>query len=170
LTKKYGIAPEDIIFDPLVFPCATGDENYIGGAVETVEGIRVIKQALPDVRTILGISNVSFGLPAGAREVVNSVFLYYCTKAGLDLAIVNAEKLERFASIPEHERELAENLLFQHPPKHVPAGHPQAELLRAATPDWREQRKEQRAAINQFHIAAIAEHFRTATKKEKQRA
>src|SRR6266567_5214222 len=99
LTKKYGIAPEDIIFDPLVFPCATGDENYIGGAVETVEGIRVIKQALPDVRTILGISNVSFGLPAGAREVVNSVFLYYCTKAGLDLAIVNTEKIERFASI-----------------------------------------------------------------------
>ena len=61
---------------------------------------------------MLGISNVSFGLPAGAREVVNSVFLYYCTKAGLDLAIVNAEKLERFASIPEEERRLAENLLF----------------------------------------------------------
>src|SRR6266699_3802430 len=82
LTEKYGLEPEDIIFDPLVFPCATGDENYIGGAVETIEGIRLIKQALPDVRTILGISNVSFGLPAGAREVVNSVFLYYCTKAG----------------------------------------------------------------------------------------
>src|SRR5271157_3221843 len=114
LTKKYGMAPEDIVFDPLVFPCATGDENYIGGAVETMEGIRLIKQALPDTRTILGISNVSFGLPAGAREVVNSVFLYYCTKAGLDLAIVNAEKLERFASIPEHERRLAEDLLFQH--------------------------------------------------------
>ncbi len=62
LTEKYGLGPEDIIFDPLVFPCATGDENYIGGAVETVEGIRLIKQALPDVRTILGISNVSFGL------------------------------------------------------------------------------------------------------------
>ena len=92
LTEKYGLAPEDIIFDPLVFPCATGDENYIGGAVETMEGIRLIKQALPDVRTILGISNVSFGLPPGAREVVNSVFLYYCTKAGLDLAIVNTER------------------------------------------------------------------------------
>src|SRR5215813_6524413 len=94
LTSKYGIAPEDIVFDPLVFPCATGDENYIGGAVETMEGIRLIKEALPDTRTILGISNVSFGLPAGAREVVNSVFLYYCTKAGLDLAIVNTEKVE----------------------------------------------------------------------------
>jgi 5-methyltetrahydrofolate--homocysteine methyltransferase len=167
LTKKYGMAPEDIIFDPLVFPCATGDENYIGGAVETMEGIRLIKEALPDTRTILGISNVSFGLPAGAREVVNSVFLYYCTKAGLDLAIVNAEKLERFASIPEHERRLAEDLLFQHKPKDLAADHPRAELLRDVPADWRQQTKEQKAAINQFHIAAITEHFRTTKKKEK---
>jgi 5-methyltetrahydrofolate--homocysteine methyltransferase len=170
LTTKYRMAPEDIIFDPLVFPCATGDENYIGGAVETVEGIRIIKQALPNVRTILGISNVSFGLPAGAREVVNSVFLYYCTKAGLDLAIVNTEKLERFASIPEYERELAENLLFQHPPKKVDVANPRAQLLKSAPADWREQNKEQRAAINQLHIAAITEHFRTTKKKEKLRA
>jgi len=170
LTKKYGMAPEDIVFDPLVFPCATGDENYIGGAVETMEGIRLIKQALPDTRTILGISNVSFGLPAGAREVVNSVFLYYCTKAGLDLAIVNTERLERFASIPEHERRLAEDLLFQHAAKEVPAGHPQSELLRNAPADWREQSKEQKAALNQFHIAAITEHFRTTKKKEKLKA
>jgi len=167
LTKKYGIAAEDIVFDPLVFPCATGDENYIGGAVETMEGIRLIKEALPDTRTILGISNVSFGLPAGAREVVNSVFLFYCTKAGLDLAIVNTEKIERFASIPDHERRLAENLLFQHAPKDIAAEHPQAELLRNAPEDWRKQSKEQKAAINQYHIAAIAEHFRTSKKKEK---
>jgi 5-methyltetrahydrofolate--homocysteine methyltransferase len=170
LTEKYGLAPEDIVFDPLVFPCATGDENYIGGAVETMEGIRLIKQALPDVRTILGISNVSFGLPAGAREVLNSVFLYYCTKAGLDLAIVNTERLERFASISPHERELAENLLFSHPPKDVPAEHSNAELLRDVPADWRKQRKEQRAAVNQYYIQAIAEHFRTATRKEKVRA
>jgi len=170
LTEKYGIDPEDIIFDPLVFPCATGDENYIGGAVETMEGIRAVKKAIPNVRTVLGISNVSFGLPAGAREVVNSVFLYYCTKAGLDLAIVNTEKLERFASIPEQERELAENLLFQHPPKQVPEAHSDSGLLRNAPADWREQSKEQRAAINKFHIARITEHFRTAKKKEKVRA
>src|ERR1700736_6114192 len=170
LTEKYGLGPEDIIFDPLVFPCATGDENYIGGAVETVEGIRLIKQALPDTRTILGISNVSFGLPPGAREVVNSVFLYYCTKAGLDLAIVNTEKLERFASILEHERRLAENLLFSHPPADIPADHSKAALLRNVPADWREQPKEQRAAVNQFHIAAITEHFRTAKKKDKARA
>jgi 5-methyltetrahydrofolate--homocysteine methyltransferase len=169
LTEKYGLAPEDIIFDPLVFPCATGDENYIGGAVETMEGIRLIKQALPDVRTILGISNVSFGLPPGAREVVNSVFLYYCTKAGLDLAIVNTEKIERFASIPAHERELAENLLFSHPPKSVPTDHSNPRILLGAPADWRLQTKEQRAAVNQFWIVAIAEHFRSAKKKEKAR-
>ena len=83
-----------------MFPCATGDTNYIGGAVETIEALRLIKQNIPYVKTVLGISNISFGLPAAAREVINSVFLYYCTKAGLDLAIVNAEKLERFASHP----------------------------------------------------------------------
>ena len=117
LTTKYGIPVEDIIIDPLVFPCATGDTNYIGGAVETIEAVRLVKREIPYVKTVLGISNVSFGLPAAAREVVNSVFLYHCTKAGLDLAIVNAEKLERFASLPEQERKLAENLLFNSPPE-----------------------------------------------------
>ena len=164
LTGKYGIAPEDIIIDPLVFPCATGDANYIGGAVETIEAVRLVKEHIPYVKTVLGISNVSFGLPAAAREVVNSVFLYYCTKAGLDLAIVNAEKLERFASIPEDERRLAESLLFNTPP----AGGP--EDLQLAPEDWRQQSLEQRAAINQFHIAAIAEHFRKTGARTKVRA
>ncbi len=113
LTEKYGMREEDLIFDPLVFPCATGDQNYIGSARETVEGIRLIKERLPHCRTTLGISNVSFGLPAAGREVVNSVFLYECTRAGLDLAIVNSEKLERYASIPAEERTLAEDVLFR---------------------------------------------------------
>lgn len=112
LTEDFGIREEDIIFDPLVFPCATGDVNYVGSAVETIEGIRLIREALPNTKTILGISNVSFGLPDAGREVLNSVFLYHCTKAGLDLAIVNSEKLERYASIPEQERHLAEDLLW----------------------------------------------------------
>jgi len=159
LTEKYGIPPEDIILDPLVFPCATGDENYIGGAVETIEAIRLIKEQIPYVKTILGISNISFGLPPAAREVVNSVFLYHATKAGLDLAIVNAEKLERFASIPPEERRLAENLLFNTPPPDLPAPE-----------DWRRQTRQQKIAINQFHIAAITEHFRKAGSKEKRRA
>jgi 5-methyltetrahydrofolate--homocysteine methyltransferase len=112
LVNKYGLSPEDLIFDTLVFPVGTGDEQYIGSAEETIEGIRLIKEALPGVHTILGVSNVSFGLPEAGREVLNSVFLYECTKAGLDYAIVNTEKLERYASIPAHERELAENLIY----------------------------------------------------------
>ena len=165
LTEKYGIAPEDIIIDPLVFPCATGDVNYIGAAVETIEGIRLVKEKVPFVKTVLGISNISFGLPASAREVVNSVFLYYCTKAGLDLAIVNAEKLERFASIPVEERRLAENLLFN-----SPAVDAADEALRNAPEDWRLQTAEQKAALNQWHIAAIADHFRQSVKRTKAQA
>jgi len=160
LTAKYGIPAADLIFDPLVFPCATGDENYIGGAVETIEGLRLIKVEIPDVKTVLGISNISFGLPPRAREIINSVFLYHCTKAGLDLAIVNAEKLERFASIPEAERRMSEALLFNTPPVGVPDGHRDAALLAGAPADWRQQSREQKIAVNQFHIAAITEHFR----------
>ncbi|MGC8792916.1 MAG: vitamin B12 dependent-methionine synthase activation domain-containing protein, partial [Bryobacteraceae bacterium] len=160
LTDKYGLPPEDIIIDPLVFPCATGDENYIGGAVETLEAVRLIKREIPYVKTILGISNVSFGLPPAAREVVNSVFLHQATRAGLDLAIVNTERIERFASIPEEQRRLADALLFNTPPGDVPTDHPQAELLRNAPADWRLQSPEQRVAINQYHIAAVAAHFR----------
>ena len=169
LTNQYGIAPEDIIIDPLVFPCATGDENYIGGAVETIESIRLIKQQIPYVKTVLGISNISFGLPAAAREIVNSVFLYHCTKAGLDLAIVNAEKLERFASIPEEERHLAEALLFNTPPVIFPADHPNSALLQSQHNDWTLQSRDQKVAINQFHIAAISEHFRGATGRQKKK-
>jgi len=112
LTTKYGVAAADIYFDALVFPVGTGDKNYIGSGVETIEGIRLIKQALPECKTILGVSNVSFGLPPAGREVLNSVFLYHCVQAGLDMAIVNSEKLERYPSIPEEERRLAEDLIW----------------------------------------------------------
>ncbi|PWU24828.1 MAG: methionine synthase [Candidatus Rokuibacteriota bacterium] len=112
LTEKYGLPARDLIFDALVFPVGTGDANYIGSAVETVEGVRAIKSRFPECKTILGISNASFGLPPAGREVLNSVFLYHCTKAGLDYAIVNSEKLERYASIPEEERHLAEDLIY----------------------------------------------------------
>ncbi|SDH08365.1 methionine synthase (B12-dependent) [Alteribacillus persepolensis] len=113
LVHKYGLNPTDIIFDPLVFPVGTGDEQYIGSAEATVEGIRLIKEHLPDCLTILGVSNVSFGLPPVGREVLNAAFMYYCTKAGLDYAIVNTEKVERYASIPEEEKEMARKLLFE---------------------------------------------------------
>ena len=112
LTEKYGVAPEDLIFDPLVFPAGTGDENYVGSGEETIEGVRLIRDALPRCKTVLGISNVSFGLPPSGREVLNSVFLYHCVQAGLDMAIVNSESMERYTSIPEEERRLAEDLIW----------------------------------------------------------
>jgi 5-methyltetrahydrofolate--homocysteine methyltransferase len=112
LTEKYEFPAEDILFDPLVFPCGTGDAKYVGSAEETIEGIRLIKAAFPESKTILGISNVSFGLPEAGREVLNSVFLYHATRAGLDLAIVNSEKIVRYPSIPDEEKRLAEDLLY----------------------------------------------------------
>jgi 5-methyltetrahydrofolate--homocysteine methyltransferase len=112
LTSDYGVPERDLVFDALVFPVGTGDANYVGSAVETIEGVRAIKARFPQCRTILGISNVSFGLPPAGREVLNGVFLYHCVKAGLDYAIINTERLERYPSIPEHERRLAEDLLW----------------------------------------------------------
>ena len=162
LTGSYGLAPQDLIFDPLVFPAASGDEAYIGGAVETLEGLRLIREAFPSSRTILGISNVSFGLPTAAREVVNSVFLYLATRAGLDLAIVNSERIERYASIPEAERRMAEALLTNAPPdaRDVPDDHADRHLLVEAPADWREQNPAERVAVNRFHIDRLAGHFR----------
>jgi 5-methyltetrahydrofolate--homocysteine methyltransferase len=112
LVHKYGLRPEDLIFDPLVFPVGSGDANYIGSALETIEGVRLITEAFPQCSTILGISNVSFGLPQAGREVLNAVFIHHCVKAGLTYAIVNTEKLERYASISPEELRLTEDLLF----------------------------------------------------------
>lgn len=142
LVNKYGLQPEDLIFDTLVFPVGTGDEQYIGSAKETIDGIRLIKEALPGVHTILGISNVSFGLPEAGREVLNSVFLYECTKAGLDYAIVNTEKVERYASIPEEERKLAEELIY----------NTNDETLAAFVAAFREKKVEKKEKISNLSL------------------
>lgn len=112
LVHTYGLRPEDLIFDPLVFPVGSGDANYIGSAMETIEGVRLITEEFPQSSTILGISNVSFGLPQAGRELLNAVFIHHCVKAGLTYAIVNTEKLERYASILPEELRLADDLLF----------------------------------------------------------
>ncbi len=112
LVNKYGLRPEDLIFDPLVFPVGSGDAAYIGSAVETIEGVRLITEEFPLCSTILGISNVSFGLPQAGREVLNAVFIHHCVKAGLTYAIVNTENLERYASIHPEELRLADDLIF----------------------------------------------------------
>ena len=119
LTEKYSIPETDIIFDPLVFPVGTGDQKYTASAEATIEGVRAISKRFPRCSTTLGISNVSFGLPPAGREVLNSVFLYHCIQAGLSMAIVNSERMERYASIPEVERNLCEDLIWQRTPNPI---------------------------------------------------
>ena len=112
LTEEMAFPAEDIWWDPLVFPCGTGDADYIGSAALTIEGVRALKAEFPLTKTVLGVSNVSFGLPPAGREVLNSVFLYHATQAGLDAAIVNTEGLARYAEVPPQDLELAERLIF----------------------------------------------------------
>src|SRR5690349_8399209 len=109
---EYGLAAEDLIYDALTFTLATGDPEWIDSGKETIEGIRLIKRELPGVSTILGVSNVSFGLTPEARAVLNSVFLHHCVDAGLDAAIVNPAHITPYAEIPAEERELANDLVF----------------------------------------------------------
>ena len=112
LTKKYGIDERDIIFDTLVFPIATGDQKYIGSAKHTVDAIKAIKREFPNVKTILGVSNISFGLPIAGREVLNTYFMDKAYEAGLDFAIVNTEKLIDLNNISNEELLLSEDILF----------------------------------------------------------
>jgi 5-methyltetrahydrofolate--homocysteine methyltransferase len=111
--KKYALRPEDLIFDPLTLPISTGQEDYRSAAIETLEAVRRIKLELPRSRTVLGVSNISFGLNAYARRVLNSVFLKEAVDRGLDTAIVNYSKIYPLYKIPEVEVELARKLIFQ---------------------------------------------------------
>ena len=113
---EYGMRAEDLIYDDLTFTLATGDAEWINSAIETIEGIKLIKRELPGVYTSLGVSNVSFGLAPQARAVVNSVFLHHCVEAGLDMAIVNPAHVQPYAEIPESERALADDLIFNRKP------------------------------------------------------
>ena len=113
---EYGLSPEDLIYDALTFTLATGDAEWIESGKETIEGIRLIKRELPGVSTILGVSNVSFGLSPEARGVLNSVFLHHCVQAGLDAAIVNPAHIRPYAEISTQERELADDLVFNKRP------------------------------------------------------
>lgn len=111
-TQRYGLRPEDLIFDPLVLPISTGMEESRGDGKETIEGIRKIKQALPRSFTIVGLSNISFGLAPAAREVLNSVFLDECRKAGLDAAIVHPSKIIPLSKIDENARKVCLDLIY----------------------------------------------------------
>jgi 5-methyltetrahydrofolate--homocysteine methyltransferase len=108
----YGLKDDALIFDVLTFPVTTGQEDLREDARETIEGIRRLKQEMPEVLTILGVSNVSFGVKMHARAVLNSVFLHHAVQAGLDLAIVNPSHITPYAEIPEEQRKLCDDLIF----------------------------------------------------------
>jgi 5-methyltetrahydrofolate--homocysteine methyltransferase len=110
--EEHGLDPEALIFDALTFTLTTGDDEWKPSAVETIEGIRRIKAELPGVKTSLGVSNVSFGVSPPARAVLNSVFLHHCVEAGLDLAMVNPNHITPYGEIPDAERELTDDLVF----------------------------------------------------------
>ena len=110
--SDYGMSSGDLIFDTLTFPLTTGQEELRNDALETLEGIRLIKERIPGAMTALGISNVSFGVGAAARGVLNSVFLYHAVKAGLDMAIVNPAHITPYFEIPDDQRKIAEDLIF----------------------------------------------------------
>lgn len=109
---EYGFNPSDLIIDPLTFTLGSGDEAYRRSALETLEAIRGIKAAHHGVLTMLGVSNVSFGLKPAARHVLNALMLYHGVLAGLDLAIFNSAKMIPVARIPDDQRQAAEDLLF----------------------------------------------------------
>jgi len=110
--NDFGLEPQDLVYDALTFTLSTGDPELRNSAVETLDGIRRIKETLPGVLTSLGVSNVSFGLSRPARAVINSVMLNHAVDAGLDMAIVNAAHIKPYAEIPEEERQLADDLIF----------------------------------------------------------
>src|SRR5215469_4072131 len=112
-TQKYGIRPVDLVFDALTLPISTGQEEYRTAGIETLKAIERIKKELPEVKTILGVSNISFGLDIYPRRVLNSVFMHEAVNHGLDMAIVNYTKVYPLYKIPQEEVELARKLIYR---------------------------------------------------------
>ena len=110
--NEHGLRPDALVFDALTFTLATGDPEFSESAIETIEGIRLIKNNIPGVLTSLGVSNLSFGLSPQSRPTLNSVMLYHCVQAGLDMAIINPAHVTPYADISAEEKELAEDLIF----------------------------------------------------------
>jgi 5-methyltetrahydrofolate--homocysteine methyltransferase len=112
VVHEYKMNPGDLIFDPLTFTLGSGDEEFRKSAIATIDGIKLIKEKFKGVRTILGLSNVSFGLNPYTRQILNSLMLYHSVKNGLDLAILNASKIIPVAKISEEDRKLFNDLIF----------------------------------------------------------
>ncbi len=139
VTREYGLPPELLVFDDLTFTLATGDAEFAHSGIETISGIRLIKQELPGVLTSLGVSNVSFGLGPTARAVLNSVFLYHCVQAGLDMAIVNPADITPYAEIDAADRQAAEDLVLDRVPEALAAF---IQRFEGRTPETRERADE----------------------------
>jgi 5-methyltetrahydrofolate--homocysteine methyltransferase len=116
IVGEHGLEPAALIIDPLTLALAGGDPRPAASAAETIESLRMIKAQLPPVSTLLGISDVSYGLPPDARLLLNSVFLCHAGEAGLDLAIANPGAMRRYDELPARERSLADDLLFNRRP------------------------------------------------------
>lgn len=114
--NDHGLRAEDLVFDDLTFTLATGSDEFANSAIDTLNGIKLIKETLPGVLTSLGVSNVSFGLQPNARTIINSVMLYHAVQAGMDMAIVNPATITPYAEISREERELTEDLIFNRKP------------------------------------------------------
>ena len=118
--KRYGLQPWQFIFDVLTFTLATGEQEFVNSAKDTLKGIRKVKENIPGCFTTLGLSNVSFGLPVKARRIVNSVFLYHAINAGLDTVIINAKEIIPYTEIDRVQLKLAEDLIFNNHPNALP--------------------------------------------------
>jgi 5-methyltetrahydrofolate--homocysteine methyltransferase len=110
--EEYGVPAEALVFDVLTFPITTGQEELRRAAVETLEGIRLVKEQIPGCFTTLGVSNLSFGVAPHARAALNSVFLWHAREAGLDTAIINPAHVLPYAEVPEEQRQICEDLIF----------------------------------------------------------
>jgi 5-methyltetrahydrofolate--homocysteine methyltransferase len=115
-TKQYGLKPWQFIFDVLTFTIVTGDPELADAAKNTLDGIRLVKKKFPECFTVLGLSNVSFGVSPNARKIINSIFLYHALQAGLDAVIINARDIIPYPEIDEQQKKLAEDLIFNRHP------------------------------------------------------
>jgi 5-methyltetrahydrofolate--homocysteine methyltransferase len=115
-TKQYGLKPWQFIFDVLTFTIVTGDPELADAAKNTLDGIRLVKKKFPECFTVLGLSNVSFGVSTNARKILNSIFLYHALQAGLDAVIINVRDIIPYPEINEQQKKLAEDLIFNRHP------------------------------------------------------
>ena len=177
-TKQYGLKPWQFIFDVLTFTIVTGDPELADAAKNTLDGIRLVKKKFPECFTVLGLSNVSFGVSPNARKIINSVFLYYALQAGLDAVIINARDIIPYPEINEQQKKLAEDLIFNRHPnalaeliayfegaKAVTAGGPTKRI--EVDPNWEASKRCYFRIVNRLKegieddvVQAIADHLK----------